>query len=186
MSGGLDSACVAAFYQAADWQVHGVNVDFGQAAKREEAAAAQRVASFLGVSLQTVTISGVSASSNGALMGRNSMLLMAGLMASPPNVAAVALGIHAFAGYWDCQPEFVSLMQSVFDGYALGVVKVGAPFLTWTKLEIARYSQSLAGLPKTYSCDRSGGPCGRCKSCRDIASAFGKVADTDPSDGSSA
>jgi 7-cyano-7-deazaguanine synthase len=173
LSGGIDSAATAAFYAKAGFDVRGLHIDFGQAARREEQASSTRVADYLGIELISLKIRGLTPPDKpGALIGRNAMFLFAALTASGLDTDVIASGVHSSAGWVDCSVPFVSAVQAAFDLYTGGIVRVGAPFIDWSKREIMKQAQD-AGIPLdiTYSCDRRRGPCGECRSCRDIALA---------------
>jgi 7-cyano-7-deazaguanine synthase len=84
-------------------------------------------------------------------------------------VGASRVVIAAHAGdhpiYPDCRPDFLSMLSAALHvGYG---VSVGAPFLGWTKTEIAVRAAAL-GVPvgRTWSCYAGGTVhCGRCGTC---------------------
>jgi 7-cyano-7-deazaguanine synthase len=173
LSGGLDSSCLAALYVHQGWSVRALLVDYDQPALAEELAAASVVAGQLGIRLDQIAMRGLTKwPIDAAMPGRNGLLLLAGLAHFGPAFDVIAIGIHGGSRYWDCSPDFVKAMQSIFDGYTLGVVQVGAPFVAWSKREVLAFARS-AGVPveSTYSCDRPAGPCGECGSCRDVRDA---------------
>jgi 7-cyano-7-deazaguanine synthase len=170
LSGGLDSAALLSFYADLPARVQALYVDYGQAARREEAKASEAVAKYFGVGYDQLSISRVGEVPTGiALPGRNALLLLAALAKYGDLIDQVALGIHSSSRYWDCTQAFLDAMQTVFDGYTLGLVNVAAPFITWNKTEIWRYAVDRVPIPATYSCEMEQGPCGACPSCRDIA-----------------
>jgi 7-cyano-7-deazaguanine synthase len=165
---------LASLYLSDGWSVRALFVDYGQAARAEEWQAAMSVGSVLGVQVESVSNSGVRTAPSGqALPGRNALLLLTALARFGSSVDVVSIGIHGGSPYWDCSPEFLATVQALFDGYTLGLVRVGAPFVAWTKREIYTFARA-TGTPVgvTYSCDYSNGPCGSCGSCRDVAAAL--------------
>jgi 7-cyano-7-deazaguanine synthase len=173
LSGGLDSACLASLYVDQGWIVRALFVDYGQAARNEEVAAAESIATGLSLNLERVDLSGLPAwPTDQAMPGRNGLLLLTGLAHAGSSVDVIAIGVHGGSRYWDCSAQFVAAMQTLFDGYTLGVVQVGAPFLGWSKREIYQYGKATLGpIDATYSCERPAGPCGKCGSCLDVADA---------------
>ena len=174
LSGGLDSATLATLYLSDGWDVSALFVDHGQDPRVEERRAAETVATTLGIGLECVSTSGPTQVAAGhALPGRNGLLLLTALSRYAQAVDVVGIGVHGGSAYWDCSPDFVRAMQVLFDGYTLGLVRVGAPFLTWSKREIGSYAKG-SGAPfgSTYSCEFAEGPCGKCGSCRDVDTAL--------------
>ncbi len=141
LSGGLDSATVAAWGQAQGYEVHALAVDYGQR-HAQELAAARRVAQALGlasfrvVRVDLASLGGSALTSDlpvpkdrpldeiGAgvpvtyVPARNTVLLGLALAAAEVLEAeAVALGVNALdcSGYPDCRPAFLEAMQAVAD-----------------------------------------------------------------------
>ena len=81
----------------------------------------------------------------------------------------ISIGVHEGSGYWDCGPEFVALAQQLADGYAGGAIQIDAPLVALGKADVYALGRRL-GVPEglTYSCERGGAPCGRCRSCLDV------------------
>lgn len=169
LSGGVDSACCAHFYLSAGYAVSGLFVDLGQASRIHEAKAAAAIAQALGIPLAAITIAGLTPS-RGKIQGRNAALLVLGLMHFRQPCGVIATGIHAGTAYEDCSPQFVSEMQRIADLYTDGQVRVGAPFLQWTKQAVMQYARAVAlPLHLTRSCESGTEvPCGLCLSCKDI------------------
>ena len=61
-------------------------------------------------------------------------------------------------------------MQSIFDIYKNGLIKIDAPFLTFYKSQIYDYCiKEKVPLNLTYSCELGlKQPCGKCLSCKDL------------------
>jgi len=170
LSGGIDSSACVAFYIEQGFSVHGVFVDYGQAAAQREASAAEAIARHYRIPLARLVWSGLREKNAGLIYGRNAFLLVATLMELPDDTGTLALGVHSGTEYLDCTPVFVRKMQSVLDTYTQGRVQIGTPFLKWTKLDIWTYCKS-RGVPVelTYSCERGvDQPCGKCLSCLDL------------------
>lgn len=171
LSGGLDSTACVGFYRRLDLPVRGLFVDYGQLGAPQEFAAATAVASHFRIPLLSIAWGGAQDKRDGLILGRNAALLFAGLMELKSSHGLVAIGIHRGTRYFDCSPPFVSAMQGLFDGYADGRVRIGAPFLDWTKHDIWSFSLE-AGVPVelTYSCELGKPqPCGECASCGDLS-----------------
>ena len=169
LSGGADSAACLHFYLAMGRPTSCLFIDYQQSALKEEADAAREIARYYGASLSVARFVGTRGKGAGLIGGRNAFLLSVALMELPPTISAVAMGIHSGTSYSDCAPEFIERMQSVYDIYSTGRVKIVAPFIEWTKAEVWTYARS-AGVPlaSTYSCERGGyPPCMSCESCGD-------------------
>jgi 7-cyano-7-deazaguanine synthase len=99
------------------------------------------------------------------------MLAIAFGIAAGENASAVAAAVHAGDHfiYPDCRPAFVDAFRAMQDRALEGMWKVDfhAPFVDWTKADIARLGTKL-GVPfeRTWSCYRGGERhCGRCGTC---------------------
>lgn len=169
LSGGIDSAACLAFYLKQGFSVECFHIGFGQPAFIQERVAAERVARHFNVPLKILRWSGSVNFKEGEIVGRNAFLLMSALIEIDGNSGILGTGIHAGTSYFDCSPGFLSLMQTVVDGYCDGRVKLGAPFIEWTKQQIFAFCKS-EGVPTdlTYSCERgTEWPCKECLSCQD-------------------
>jgi 7-cyano-7-deazaguanine synthase len=104
---------------------------------------------------------------------------------------AIVLGVNAldYSGYPDCRPEYLAAFERLAAlatraGVEGGRFEIKAPLLHMSKAEIIRAGLSLGldyGL--THSCYDplpSGGPCGRCDSCRLRARGFAQAGVADP------
>jgi len=170
VSGGLDSAACIDFYVQSGFGVCGLFIDYGQAARIQEGRSASRIAQHFGIDLSSLRIDGGRSHADGLVIGRNAFLLFTALMESEEAFDLIATGMHAGTQYYDCSGSFLNSMQAVFDGYTGGQVRIGAPFLQWSKLDVWDYCLS-RNVPTslTYSCEAGGETaCGRCLSCRDV------------------
>lgn len=169
LSGGIDSTACVHFYRDQGYRVKPLHIQYGQGAHISELRSSRAVAHFYKLTLLCVDLSHLEPAISGEIPGRNALLLSAGLMSMGARTGLVALGIHAGTRYFDCQPTFVRLWERLLDGYTDGRIRLGAPFLSWTKSEIWQYClNSDVPLDLTWSCEsRSGKPCGRCSSCKD-------------------
>ncbi len=171
LSGGLDSATVAAELLRDGWLVHALTVDYGQR-HAAELAAAREVAQVLGVSEHLVLPVGLSAFGGSALTevaiavpknadpfapvastipityvpARNLVLLaLACAFAEARGAEAVGIGVNAldYSGYPDCRPEFVrAFAEAARLGTRCGVE--GKPVRLLTPLQDLSKAQILA------------------------------------------
>lgn len=169
LSGGIDSAACVAFYLRQGFSVECFHIDFGQPAFIHERLAAERVAHHFKVPLRVLHWTSSMSFNEGEIVGRNAFLLMGALIEIGGNSGILATGIHGGTSYFDCSQGFLSAMQEVIDGYCDGRVKLGAPFIEWSKQMVFAFCKS-EGVPinLTYSCERgTENPCRECLSCRD-------------------
>jgi 7-cyano-7-deazaguanine synthase len=151
LSGGIDSTACVEYYISRGYSVSALHINYGQPNCIQEQTAAASIADHYRIPLQQISIKDVSFA-EGYIAARNAVLLCLALMLSRGKWNLIALGIHADTPYSDCSPEFVRLMQDVFNIYEHGRTRVTAPFLTWTKSEIFDYART-QGVPLhlTYS-----------------------------------
>lgn len=169
LSGGIDSAACAHLLKARGNQVTGFFIDYGQRAAKPEREAADSLTRTIGIPLEALTLRGRLSSGQGEILGRNAFLVLSVLCLGRITSGLIALGIHSGTRYYDCSPQFHSLMDRLVAEYTDGVVRVEAPFLSWSKKEIFTYYRD-SGLPiaAAYSCESgTRPPCGECLSCRD-------------------
>jgi 7-cyano-7-deazaguanine synthase len=175
LSGGIDSATLLGFLIAHGRLTRCLHIDYGQRARGHERGAALAISEHYGVPIQLVSTSGI-AVGGGEIRGRNAFLLHLALLVAPEAGGVVTFGIHAGSGYRDCEPAFVSLMQSSFDFHSSGTLTVAAPFVSMTKEEIYRLARSMeVPLNITYSCESGDSPCGQCPSCLDRESLLART-----------
>lgn len=173
-SGGIDSTACIPYYRTKGFSVTGLFVDYGQLASSKEEAAAAAICSHYEIPLQRIVVTGYENISSGYVVGRNAFLLHVALMAFEHPAGIIALGIHSGTGYVDCTEDFLRHMQTSFDIYVDGRIRVDAPFLNWNKREIWEFCRkSGAPLKLTYSCENGvEQPCGKCASCRDLEALY--------------
>lgn len=170
MSGGLDSLACIAYYRDAGLAPEALFVDYGQPARIKEREAVTRLSNLLDLPLSVVAVTGVSTTA-GYIAGRNAFLLNLALMRSAPGPGLISLGIHSGTSYEDCTEQFVHRMQAIFDVYSNGVLRIDAPFLSWSKVSIWNFLDSHQyPVNLTYSCEAGDIPCGKCLSCLDVQS----------------
>ncbi len=170
LSGGIDSAACTHFYLTQGFSVQTLFVNYGQKAKNQEIEAAQGVADFLQVPFKKIDLEGISCSFEGEIVGRNSFLLFTALMEFQHKGGVIGVGVHSDTPYYDCSIEFIKSVQDLYDGYTGGRIKVGVPFIQWTKSDIWKYFiKSKIPFELTYSCENGlTTPCGKCLSCKDL------------------
>jgi len=166
LSGGLDSATVAAQLLRRSSCIELVFVDYGQPAAAAERGSAGAISEWFELPLVQL-VCGPLASVAGEIPGRNALLVHAA-MAMRPGADAIHIGIHAETGYRDCSPAFVEVMQTSLDFHTDGCLRLSAPLIRMNKAEVAALAADL-GVPidATYSCESANEPCGECSSCRD-------------------
>ena len=169
MSGGIDSASVAAAYRHKGIQPSGVFVDYGQPSARSEWSAAQEIARHYGVAIRKVSLGFQLASQQDEFYGRNALLVLAATGVIETRPLQISLGIHALSEYYDTTPLFVRHMQRILNGYFGGSVTLSAPFIAETKAGVIEFAKkNHVPLELTYSCEVQDSPeCGLCPSCLD-------------------
>lgn len=210
VSGGMDSA--TALYHAINegYTPYILHTSYGQETETKEKECARAITAEVGAEdflhIETQHLSQIGASSltddsidvsdadldsneipTSYVPFRNSNLLsMAVSYAEANECEAIFIGAHAedFAGYPDCRPEFFDAFQTVID---VGTkpdtqIDLQAPFVEWTKTEIAEYGLELdVPYELTWSCYKENEPaCGTCDSCALRLEAFENAGTHDP------
>lgn len=169
LSGGIDSAACLAFCLKNHTGVQCLHVSYGQPAARLESAAATAIARHFDVPLNSFQWSGLRELGAGEIVGRNAFLLLAALLHIGRSQGVLAIGIHRNTPYYDCSPPFLSALQTLFDHYCDGRVRLTAPFVDWSKAQIYSFCHDArVPIKLTYSCESGADPpCAACLSCRD-------------------
>lgn len=169
-SGGIDSTACLRFYLDQKEAVQAFFVHYGQLSAKRERKAVSSICEYYKIPLHSIRCAGALRKTGGLIHGRNAFLLYLALMEFPTTHGIIAIGAHSGTTYYDCSPSFFSSAQSVFDLYTNGAVRIGIPFLEWTKPDILTYSkQREVPIHLTYSCELGRNqPCGKCVSCRDL------------------
>ncbi len=186
LSGGLDSATVAAIAQGQGYEVLALSFRYGQRHEKE-LTAAQAIVQSLGIrehfiidinlaqwggsSLTDPTLSlpttGIDPSviPNTYVPGRNTVFIALGLsLAEAKGASAVFLGINAidYSGYPDCRPEYLAAFQHLATlsskvGVEGQAIQLIAPLVQDSKLDIVNRALAL-GVPiaQTWSCYQGG------------------------------
>jgi 7-cyano-7-deazaguanine synthase len=120
---------------------------------------------------------------------RNAIMLnIAAGLAVSIGAKHVATGVHGGDHYIypDCRPAFIKATDAMLcvatDGFAVPGFSVLAPFLNWTKGDIAREGNRLGvDFTKTWSCYKGGDiHCGACGTCFERREAFIDAGVQDP------
>jgi len=167
LSGGIDSATAAHLLISRGQTVDLLHIQYGQAAATAELSASQAIASGLNLAAEVVTLDGRTFG-DGEIRGRNALLVDIATLVWPERSGVIVLGIHGGTRYADCTPAFVQRMQALLDLETEGAVRLLAPFVDWTKVEIWQQARVL-GVPiaLTHSCEAASIACGECSSCLD-------------------
>jgi 7-cyano-7-deazaguanine synthase len=174
LSGGMDSTACLVFYRNLLKSVAALFIDYGQSAANNERESAITICEYYKTPLRIINVSGLGPWATGYINGRNAFLLHSALMASHFTKGIIAIGVHSSTSYRDCSEYFIQQMQSSFDIYTEGRVRISAPFINWTKAEIVEYCRmNEVPLRFTYSCELGGAePCHQCASCIDMEVLF--------------
>lgn len=210
LSGGMDSAVVAAMAAEKGFSVYALSVAYGQR-HQSELAAADRVCTMLAVTehkivnvdLRSIGGSALTADidvpeSGGAgipvtyVPARNTIMLSVALgWAEVLGSNDIFCGVNAvdYSGYPDCRPAFIESFQNLANlatrtGIEGTGMKVHAPLMSFSKADIAREGQRLGvDFAQTVSCyqaDSQGLACGHCDACRLRAQGFREAGINDP------
>lgn len=203
LSGGQDSATIAAVACEHFENVAALSVDYGQRHSRElEAAAA--ITNLLGIPWRNATVSlpvssaltdptlEIKMSPDGLptsfVPGRNAVLLsIAAGVARELRYNAIGIGCSAidFSGYPDCRPAFLDRMESALSRAVDQSIKIWAPLVRLSKAQtvsLARGTKNgwkAVGLSWTcYLGDEN--PCFECPACVLRAQGFEAAGEQDP------
>lgn len=166
LSGGIDSALVAALLHKEGWRTLAVWVDYGQPAAGAERVASKSLAEHYDLEWREAVVRGFVVPPEGEVHGRNDMLVATARTCTPG--INVAIGIHAGTSYVDCSPQWVTAWNGLLDVQYAGTVTLLAPLANLNKaatLALARDCE--IPLELTYSCEAGITPCGECLSCID-------------------
>lgn len=177
MSGGIDSACIAASCRPALC----LTVDYGQAPAKAEVSASRAICASLGIAHDVVSCR-IDDLGAGDLAGkaasnvsdhsefwpfRNQFLITLGAMrAIKDGMESVLIGTVADdIRHRDGHPRFLDYMRRLLEFQEGGIV-VDAPMSHLSSIELIAASQVSSDLLAwTHSCHRSSYPCGSCPGC---------------------
>ncbi|WSQ14931.1 7-cyano-7-deazaguanine synthase QueC [Streptomyces sp. NBC_01231] len=211
LSGGMDSTTLLAHFAALRFKLVAVTVDYGQR-HRKEIDSARRIARHYGAEHHVLEVAGFGTLLSGAALtdaqvavpdghfaeeamratvvpNRNAVLAnLATSVAVARRADMVALGMHAGDHfiYPDCRPAFVDALRHLVavanEGFT--TPRVEAPFMTWSKADIARHGVRLgAPLEMSWSCYKGGAiHCGTCGTCYERREAFRETDLLDPTE----
>jgi 7-cyano-7-deazaguanine synthase len=210
VSGGMDSAVVAALAREQGFAVHALSVAYGQR-HHSELAAAARVCAMLGVGVHKVVDVDLRSIGGSALTddievpeqggagipvtyvpARNTIMLSVALgWAEVLGAADIYCGVNAvdYSGYPDCRPAFIEAFERLANvatkaGVEGAGLRIHAPLMHMSKADIAREGVRLGvDFSATVSCYRAdveGRACGHCDACRLRAQGFAEAGIADP------
>ncbi|MFJ2814929.1 7-cyano-7-deazaguanine synthase QueC [Streptomyces sp. NPDC091279] len=211
LSGGMDSTTLMAHYAALRYRLIAVTVDYGQRHSKE-IDSARAVAAHYDARHHVVDLSGFGAVLTGSALtddtvnvpdghyaeqsmratvvpNRNAVLAnVAVSVAVAQRAGTLALGMHAGDHfiYPDCRPAFLTALSDLVtvanEGFP--TPNVEAPFITWSKSDIAAHGTRLgAPLTISWSCYKGGERhCGTCGTCYERREAFREAGLADPTD----
>lgn len=174
LSGGIDSTACVQFYKNQGLDVQSIFIDYGQKSANNEKKSARAVARYYKTQIIFINSGTKVEDLSGVILGRNASLLFTVFMHQQLTKGILALGIHSGTDYPDSTPIFTKHIQSIFDLYTNGKVKIGTPFLKWSKGDIWEYLKAEnAPINLTYSCELGlEQPCGNCISCSDLETLY--------------
>ncbi len=209
LSGGLDSATVAAVLRSRAEHFRAITVNYGQRHARE-LVAARNIAAETGALEHLVVSLDMSGIGGSALTdrkvevpdaggegipvtyvpARNTVFLSLALaFAEARDCDSVYIGANAvdYSGYPDCRPEYIEAFNTMASlalkrGVEGRPVVIRAPLIRLSKADIIRMGTE-AGAPYalSWSCYRGGKKaCGRCDSCRLRLKGFSEAGLEDP------
>lgn len=210
VSGGLDSTTLAYRLAAEGHELSLLSFDYGQRHVRELEFAAQ-TAGRLGAAWRRVDLSAITdliaasaltgdtpvpeghyaeSSMKATVVPNRNMIMLSIAAGHAVSIGAevVATGVHAgdHFVYPDCRPLFVDTMNTALaaanEGFTVDGFHLQAPFLHWSKTDIAAHAVAL-GVPldETWSCYQGGDVhCGRCGTCCERREAIEGAGGDDP------
>ncbi|HET8898458.1 MAG TPA: 7-cyano-7-deazaguanine synthase QueC [Rhodanobacteraceae bacterium] len=210
LSGGMDSAVVAAIARERGFTVYALSVAYGQR-HQSELAASDRVCRMLGVtehkqvSIDLRSIGGSALTADIAVPeqggagipvtyvpARNTIMLSIALgWAEVLGAADIFCGVNAvdYSGYPDCRPAFIEAFERLANlatkaGVEGAGIRVHAPLMAMSKADIAREGVRLgvdfAATVSCYQADPDGRACGHCDACHLRAQGFHDAGLADP------
>lgn len=169
-SGGIDSTSCLYYYQKLGYKTHGLFVNYGQLAEKQERIAVNKISKLLSIDTIFIDSNIKPISNDGVIQGRNYFLLSQALLTLPFATGIVSLGIHSGTNFPDCDSTFISKNQVIYDMYSDGEILIDCPFIDLQKNDIYDYFlKTNIPINYTYSCENGGDvPCGICSTCKDL------------------
>ncbi|MEM9276730.1 MAG: 7-cyano-7-deazaguanine synthase QueC [Cyanobacteria bacterium P01_F01_bin.143] len=186
LSGGLDSATVAALAIAEGYEVIALSFRYGQR-HHKELAAAQKLVPLLGIKEHVILDVNLSQWGGSSLTdttmeipqdgvepdiipstyvpGRNTVFIALALsLAEAKNASAIYLGINAvdYSGYPDCRPEYLAAYQKLANLSSKAAIEgnsieLKAPLVKDSKVDIVKRALELeVPIEETWSCYKGG------------------------------
>lgn len=212
VSGGMDST-VLAYDLAQCYELTLLSFNYGQRHAKELQYAA-RTASKLGVAHHVIDLTNVTHLLGGSSLTSGNIDVPDGhyaadnmritvvpnrnaIMLSVATGVAVSIGANVVATavhggdhyiYPDCRPEFVKAMDAAMAvatlGFSAPTFRLFAPYVHWSKADIAAYGSSLGvDFADTWSCYKGGDVhCGSCGTCYERREAFNDAGVPDPTE----
>lgn len=207
LSGGMDSATLAAFYLDKGYEVIPVSFNYGSKHNFYEQKAAYTLSGFYGLTITEINLDFIGqlfksnllktggeipeghyqshTMSRTVVPGRN-VIFISIMMGYAWSIAAdiVAIGVHAgdHAIYEDCRAGFVAAMNAAVIAGSGDRIRLEAPFQYFDKSKILRIGLNLETpyhLTRTCYKDQPVS-CGKCGSCEERLEAFEKIGRKDP------
>ena len=200
LSGGMDSAVVAAMARQLHDEVIALNIIYGQTNDRE-IICAQRLSDYLGLKYIEMDLSDIFNNFSSSLLrgcgrditddgktyvpARNSIFLsIAAGYADSTNAKHIYYGAHKedAGGYPDTTMIYYLKMKRALEEGTKNRVQLEAPFISKTKEEIVRTGMRLrVPFEHTHSCYKNQDPpCGECPTCKLRSQAFSNAGYIDP------
>ncbi|MEO8398272.1 MAG: 7-cyano-7-deazaguanine synthase [Ignavibacteriaceae bacterium] len=169
-SGGIDSTACINFYKNLQFEIEALFIDYGQLSKKKELDAITSIAEYYKINLIKIRVINNRKYRDGLILGRNAFLCFVALINFRKENGIIAIGIHSGTNYYDCSEKFSKQIQTLFDGYSQGTIKIGIPFLNFNKKEICDYCNfEKVPIYLSYSCELGEiQPCGNCSTCKDL------------------
>lgn len=184
LSGGIDSTVLLYDLATQGLRCAALGVNYGQAHRHQELAAAEATCGRLGVGWRATPLdwtlfagSELTGGEGVVVPNRNMVLIaLAGAWAERLGAGAVAVACHAgdAALFPDCRPAFLEEAFRALRQATERRVRLLYPYARLSKLEVVRRGVEL-GVPfdLTWSCYRGGpDPCGECLACRERREAL--------------
>lgn len=173
-SGGIDSTACIQYYKKLKFNVEGVFIDYGQAAREKEFNAIKSIASYYEVKISRLKFLNTKNYKGGLIQGRNAFLYFCALMNFSHKAGIICSGIHRGTPYYDCSKKFLDEIQIIVTQYSQDTIRVEAPLLNFNKKEIWDYClMEKVPLELTYSCELGRKqPCGKCATCHDLVKLY--------------
>lgn len=176
LSGGVDSSSLVHYHLSQGDEVAAIFFDYGQPSCEREFQSAKAVSEHYGIQLRREKFGFTIHNQVGEFYCRNALFVFAACSFLENSASFISIGIHSGTPYYDSTPAFINDTQTMLDGYFGGVIRITAPFLDYSKVQVYEYAlQEQVPVHLTYSCETGQQePCGICLSCIDRRMLDGK------------